>query len=378
MRVRPGVFRSCAWLLAAGIGLAGCGAAASPAPPASSAPPASTAASAKPAASAPASAAAPGSASAKPAASAAAKPSAAAAAGGKPTLKVSYTATNSATFAPIWIAEDTHAWDKYGINVVVTNVDSSLMTPTLVGKDADLFDVSAAPVLTADINGHLDEVYIGSIVSTNTAVLFAESSIKNANDLKGKQVGTDKPGTPTDFFVRNLLTNLNLKATDVTLRILGGSNITTPALLSGQIQSAASTPPVTFDLQQRGYTQLADTYGIPYVANGYVVLRSRIPELTPVLPGFLAGIRDAITTYNTQPDVAKRVISKYAKEDKQDILDKTYDFYTRTVKFDPSLDVQDKALQTMLDYLGETIIPEAKNAKPEQFKDLRFLNQLPK
>jgi ABC-type nitrate/sulfonate/bicarbonate transport system substrate-binding protein len=264
------------------------------------------------------------------------------------------------------------------VNVVTSNVASSLMTPALVSKDADVFAVSAAPVLTADINGNLDEVYIGSIVSTNTAVLYAEPNIKTAEALKGKQVGTDKPGTPTDFFVRNLLTRANLKATDVTLRVLGGSDVTTPALLSGQLQGAPSTPPTTFLLQQKGYNQLSDTYGVPYVANGYVVLRSRIPELTAALPGFLAGIRDAINTYNTQPDVTKKILQKYTQESDPSILDKTYDFYTKTIHFDSTLNVQDQALQTMLDYLGETIVPEAKNAKPEQFKDLRFLSQLPK
>jgi hypothetical protein len=35
-------------------------------------------------------------------------------------------------------------------------------------------------------------------------------------------------------------------------------------------------------------------------------------------------------------------------------------------------------LQATLDYLGETVIPAAKDAKPDQFIDTRVLAQLPK
>ncbi len=346
--------------LLAALTLAACGGAAAPAPasqPAST--PASAAASAKPAA-----------ASAKPAAPSA-SPS------GRPTLNVAYGTGSSATFSPLWLADATHAFENHGVNVNLKFIQSSVSTAALLSKEVDLVTVSAAPVLTADINGQVDEVYIGSIFNSNTAVLFAAPSIKNANDLRGKIVGSDKPGTPTDFFVRLMLNKLQLKPTDVQLRGYGGSEVTTPGLLAGQIDAASSTPPITFQLQAKGYNQLSDTYGDPYLANGYIALRSRLDELAPALPGYLQGIRDGIHVFNEQPDLTKKVLADYSKETDQTVIQKTYDFYKDPKHaFDESLLVRDNTLQTMLDYLGDTTVPAAKNAKPPQFYDMRFVKQI--
>ncbi|GEM_PF-7086225 len=60
-------------------------------------------------------------------------------------------------------------------------------------------------------------------------------------------------------------------------------------------------------------------------------------ELSPAIPGFLLGIRDAIRIYDDQPD-----------------------------------------LQALLDFFAETTIPEARNYTPEQLKDMRFVQRLPK
>jgi ABC-type nitrate/sulfonate/bicarbonate transport system substrate-binding protein len=379
--------------------LAACGSAASPATsspaispvtsaavPATSAKPAASAgtsaASAKPAASAGTSAAsakpaasAAAAANAKPAASANAKPAASGAA--KPTLNIAYGTNSSATFSPLWLADATHAFDNHGVNVKLNYILSAQSTAALLAKEIDVVAVSANAVLTADLTGQIDEVYIGSIFNTNTAVLFTKPAIKNAADLKGKIVGSDKAGTPTDFFVSLMLNNLGLKTTDVQLLRSGGAEITTPALIAGQIDAAASTPPITFALASQGYNQVADTYNDPYLAQGYVVLRSRLPELAPALKGFLLGIQDGIHVFNDQADLTKKVLTDYSKESDPTVIQKTYDFYKDPKHaFDDSLQVKDNTIQSMLDYLGGTTNPTAKNAKPQQFYDMSIVNAL--
>jgi len=368
--------------------LAACGSAAAPSapsnPPASSAAakPASAAASAsaKPAASTPASAkpAASGAASAKPAASgsAAAKPASSGAAG-KPTLNIAYGTNSSATFSPLWLADAAHSFDNHNVNVKLNYVLSAQSTPALLSKEVDVVAVSANAVLTADLTGQIDEVYIASIFNSNTAVLFTKPSIKTPADLKGKIVGSDKAGTPTDFFVSLMLSKMGLKTTDVQLLRSGGSDVTTPALISGQIDAAAATPPITFMMQAQGFNQVADTYGDPYLAQGYVVLRSRLPELAPALSGFLLGIRDGIHIFNDQPDFTKKVLTDYTKESDPNVIQQTYDFYKDPKHaFDDSLLVKDNTLQSMLDYLAESTNPKAKDAKPQQFYDMSIVNSL--
>src|SRR5581483_7084100 len=158
-----------------------------------------------------------------------------------------------------------------------------------INHEVDVFNGSGAGVLTADLNGGLDEVYILSTIPNNTAALFTAKDIKDAAGLKGKEVLTDQPGTPTDYYTRLALSLAGLKPADVTLRRLsGGSDVSVQAFLAGQGAAVATTPPSTFVLEGQGYPQLSNTYKTTYVS-GFVAQKSRLNELAPALTGFVQG-----------------------------------------------------------------------------------------
>jgi ABC-type nitrate/sulfonate/bicarbonate transport system substrate-binding protein len=358
--------KAAAALAFAALTLAACGGGSAASSPVGSSPAAAAAAS-KPTVAASAAA------SAKPAASSSAQASG----GARPSLKIAYGTNSSATFSPLWLANASHAFENHGVDVKLNYILSAQSTPALLAKEVDVVAVSANAVITADLTGQIDEVYIGSIFNSNTAVLFTKPNIKTAADLRGKIVGSDKAGTPTDFFVSLMLSKLGLKPTDVQLLRSGGSEVTTPAFLAGQIDASSATPPITFQLQSKGYNQIADTYDDPYLAQGYVVLRSRLPELRPALNGFMLGIRDGIHIFKDQPDLTKKILTDYSKESDPSVIQKTWEFYTDPKhSFDDSLQVKDNTLQTMLDYLGESTNPKAKEAKPQQFYDMSVVNSL--
>jgi ABC-type nitrate/sulfonate/bicarbonate transport system substrate-binding protein len=334
---------------------------------------------ASPSASAPAKPAESGSAKPQASAPSAASPSASAAAkpqtGKLPSIKVAYT-TVTATVTPLWMADALGAFEKHGVSVTLVTMASAAATPALLSHEIDAFGQSAAPVITADLNGQVDEIYVGNVANRNTQTLYTAKDIKSAADLKGKQVANDRPGTPTDFFTRRMLTKAGLKTTDVVIRQLGGSEVSIPALISGQVQAAATGPTQSFRMEDDGYPAIATVVGDPYVGHGYVVLRSRMEELAPALPGFLAAVSDAVKAYKEQPDLAKKIIAQYTKETDASVLQRTYDFYLTKAPFDASLRPSVDGFQEILDYLGDTSIPAAKNAKPQQFYDERFLAQI--
>lgn len=342
--------------------VAACAPVASVAPTA--APPAATSAPPKPA-TAPAATAAP----------AATIPPPAVATG--PTLKVAWGGT-TATVSPLWLADTVSAFKKRGLNVSLSAVQSSALTPALVSKEIDVFATSAAPVLTADLNGGVDEVYVAAIQNNQTASLYVANGIGSAAELKGKLVGSDRPGTPTDFFTRRVLGKAGVTAEDVSILPLGGSDATVPAFLSGQIQALAVVPPVSFQLDGKGYKQLATIVGERYLGLGFVVLRSRLDELAPQLSDFVAAVQEGVVAYNEQPELAVRIIKQYTGEEDPDVLQKTYDFYRTTAPFETSLQARDDSFQAMLEYLSDSgLIPSAREADPARFKDMRFVDKLP-
>ena len=355
--------------------------ASSSAPPAaaSNAPPAASNAS-KPAGSASAaasgSAGAPagsssGSAAAKPAAS----PAGAAAKPGSPKLIVTYGA-NVGSFAPLWMAKEIGAFDKYGVNVDMRFVATATAIQAQVAKEIDVEEVSAAPVITVDVNGNEDLVMIASALNHPILALYTAPSINSADDLKGKLVGSDQPGTPVDFAARLSLSLLGLKPTDVQLRPLG-PNAVLPAMLSGQVPAGVLAPPETFEAEAKGFHVLKDIYSQPYQNIALVAKKSRLDELTPGIKPLLAAFRDGIAAFFDQPAVAMKVQAQYAQITDQAVLQKNYDFYTKTAPFQKDLQFTMDGIQAMIDFLGNSLVPNAKGHKAQEFVDTRFLTGLP-
>lgn len=78
----------------------------------------------------------------------------------------------------------------------------------------------------------------------------------------------------------------------------------------------------------------------------------------------------------TDREGAIKSLAKYTAITDPAILNRTYDFYiAKVIERVPSINMQ--GMQNALDDVARTV-PAAKNAKPEQFVDLRFLDRLEK
>jgi ABC-type nitrate/sulfonate/bicarbonate transport system substrate-binding protein len=294
----------------------------------------------------------------------------------KPVLNVAYPVIGG-TQTPLWLGAATGAYEAHGVTVNMQYAESSTTTRGLVAKTFDAVLQSAAPIITANVNGGQDLVYVASVLNHSQFALLVRSDIKSAEDLKGQPIGNDHPGTTTDFQTRVLLEQLGLQPSDVVIRELGGSDILIQALLTNQIAAAAMIPPQSFKAQAAGYTQLANTYSIPYQNVGVVVSRSRLDELAPALRGFVPAYREGILAFNSQPELAKQVLSQYSSETDPTILQQTYDFYRTQAPFQVDLRPTLEGIRSMINFLAATIVPNARDAQPEQFVDLRFLADIP-
>src|SRR5262249_45430948 len=133
------------------------------------------------------------------------------------------------------MAEATGAFQKRGVNVTVRFIQANAAVTALIAKEVDALEISGAPIITADLNGQADLVFAASMLNHATFVLMAKNDIKTAADLKGKTLGSDRPGTPGSYGTLATLSLLGLKTSDVTVRELGSANVVLQAMLSGQL-----------------------------------------------------------------------------------------------------------------------------------------------
>ena len=91
---------------------------------------------------------------------------------------------------------------------------------------------------------------------------------------------------------------------------------------------------------------------------------------------FMRAYVRAIHRARNDRDSTIRTLAKYTIVTDPVLLSKTYDFYIgKVIERAPYIKMQ--GMQNALDDLAR-ILPAAKNARPEQFVDLRFLDRLEK
>lgn len=287
-------------------------------------------------------------------------------------LRIAYL-SNSVTMAPLWMAQDSGAIAAEGLDIEILRMTASVAVPALIAHEIDAVEMSAAPVLTASLRGR-DLVFVAGLLNTMIWNFYARPEIPNAEALRGKVIGTDRPATPIAYGTLVALKRVGLTPKDVKLFAVGSSTYVIAALHAGQVMAGVASPPASFQLERMGFRQLTSLLEVPYQNVGIVIQRSRFDELKDRLLPLLRALRIGIDRYNSDKNFTIKVISKYNKETDPVALDKSYEFYRRA-GFKRELMVSETGVQGILDFLGETI-PEAKKAKLEQFFDDRLVKQV--
>ena len=242
-------------------------------------------------------------------------------------LRIAFLFT-SGTMASMWMAKEIGGFAKEGLDVEMISMSSTLALPALIANEVDVVQISAVPLINASLRG-FDPVFVAGMLNTMIWDLYTRPEIKSAEQLKGKIVGTERPGSPVAYGTLSALRKLGLAPKDVQLRILGGSAQITAALLTGQIAAGAAAPPVSFQLDRAGFHSMVTTLDQPYQNVGVVVRRSRLDELAGRLVPLLRSVRAGIDRYYSDKPFTMKVIAKYTKENDLDIIDRTTSFIAK-------------------------------------------------
>jgi len=292
------------------------------------------------------------------------------------TVRIAYVAPVT-TMAPIWIATETGAYQREGLDARIVYIEAKIGIAALVAGEVDAVVISAPSVIPAVLSG----ARVAFIAGLHNKMIFsfhAQRDIQSPAQLRGKIVGINRPGTPGDYAARVALAKMGLKLADVQPLPLGGTELLWPALQSRQVAGAALAPPFSFSADTAGYSRLVDTYDRPYQNTGVVVQRDQIRPRADTWLRLLRALRQANLRWYEDPKLAMYVMMKYTKQSDPDVLQKTYDFETNPPGFTKDLKVSDAGVQGILDFLAATVRPEAAKAAPKQFYDTTILDKLAK
>src|ERR1043166_201521 len=291
-------------------------------------------------------------------------------------LKIIYSSFTGA-YTPLWIAIDEQLGRKHGLDIEGVYAGRARPHQLLLSGDAQYVVSTGTGVVSSYAAGQKDLVIIASFLNVTGASLFTKPQITKPADLRGKIVGSGRPGSITDVMLHYVLKKkLNLDpARDVKVVPLGDGPSILPALEKGVVDGTVLTTPMRLIAKTMGFREIVDfdDLGIPYPYVGVSTLKANVKKRPDVTVSFIQTLIEGIQILNTNREKSMVVMKKYLRGASDDILAETYNYFSAKIQKTPypSAEAVRIALEMMADQF-----PQAKTVDPNEIIDLTFVKQV--
>ena len=293
-------------------------------------------------------------------------------------IRIGYSSI-SGGYVGLWVARDAGLFAREGLDEQMILIPSgSQLAQVAVAGEVDIASLNASSVMAAALQG-ADIKLIGSQVNKMIFSVHVRPEIKSIEELKGKKIGVTRFGSSTDISARYALRKHNLQPEkDVAILQMGAMTSIAAGLKGGSIEGGVVSPPTSFALEKLGFKELISVTDleIPFPSPSLAAQGGVIRSKPGVIDRFMRAYARGIHRARTDKELALKSMAKYTKIEDPFVLQKAYDLFVGKV-LEKAPYIELAAMRTALDDLGRTT-PAAKNAKAEQFIDLRFLDNLEK
>lgn len=290
--------------------------------------------------------------------------------------RINWTAVTGAQ-SGVFMAQQEGLFKKNGLDVELIHIPSSSrgIQAILAGEIAFSY-MDGLNTVQADLKGAGIALILGA---TNRQVfsLMARPEIKMASDLRGKKIGITRIGSSTHTSALYALSQAGLKPGDYQiLPLMEVPNILT-ALMAGQIDAGVVSPPTNSRARKAGFNELANLAkdGPEYVSVGIGTSRSYIKANEEIVRRVIRSYAEGVYVFKTNKAAAIRMIQNYLKVKEPEIQQDTYKQFQEYLESIPF--VSRKGIEAVLADLATTE-PAAKQTKPDEFIDMRFVSELEK
>jgi NitT/TauT family transport system substrate-binding protein len=293
-------------------------------------------------------------------------------------MRIAYSSISGA-YVGIWVAHDANLLAAEGLDDQLIFIPSATqLAQVTVAGDVDIASLGGGPMMAAVLSG-ADLKAIGNNVNKLVFSIHVRPDVKSVEDLRGKRIAVSRFGSSSDVAARYALRKLNLDPQkDLVLMQLGSMSSMFGALKSGAVDASVVSPPTQFLSEKMGFKELVSITDMDYaypnptmVVPGNLI-RKKPDTIDRFMRAYVRGMHRAIT----DREFAIKSLAKYTTVTDPGLLRKTYDFYVdKVVERAPYINMA--GMQNALDDLARTV-PAARNARPDQFVDARFLDKLEK
>jgi NitT/TauT family transport system substrate-binding protein len=288
---------------------------------------------------------------------------------------VAYISDSPAASSVYWVTKDAGFFKKYGLDLDLIFIDGSTRgIQSLISGGVPF----TSAVGTSVINGKLaggDIAIINSLTNTLPYYVFGKPEIKSPEDLKGRSAAMHIPGTAADFALRLALKGVGLTLKDIKGVTVGGAPARVAAVASGQLDFTVGTDAEKIRGEKLGLKVIIDMakLNIPFQFNCTVAARQMIRENPDMMQRLVKAMAEAVHYYKNNKEPVVKIMQKYSRGPNLKFFEEVYDSNLGVLVDDtyPTLE----GLKNILE-IQATLDPKAAKAKPEDFVDLRFVDEL--
>lgn len=287
-------------------------------------------------------------------------------------LSVSYTGVGPVNL-PVVLAKEAGIFSRNGLDVTVVRAQAAVSTMALISGEVGFIQAAAPAVLLSNLGGS-GAVYVAGGYTGLDYWLVGHPGISSAEMLKGAIIGaaglSGGSYTATQLAVRKLGLN---PAKDVSIIAVGGTPERLAALRTGRVQATSLNPPTIFAAEKEGFRILADVSALPFQNVAPVTTRKFIKENPDIVRRYVKSQLEAVHLMKRDRKIGLKVFMQLMGGFKDTaVLEKSYDVSVTDEKLPrhqyPSLE----GIKAVLETLGD----RAKDARPTDFVDVRFIKEL--
>jgi NitT/TauT family transport system substrate-binding protein len=241
------------------------------------------------------------------------------------TLKLGFSG-GSATQLAGYLAVDQKLFELYGLNVELTQSAGTTMIRALDSGSLHVAIVGGGQALNAYVKG-VEVRIISGLVNTVPFQLWAKPELKQLQDLKGKLIANTPPGTSLNLANQILLARAGLHPLkDVKLVAFGRLGLVSQSLFTGVVDAALLSAPEAIEARRSGLRMLLDMAAsrIPCLFTSVVTSRSVLEKSPSSLDRFLRAILHGIKLALTNPDMAKKTLSRNMRLTDPEVVQEAY------------------------------------------------------
>lgn len=279
----------------------------------------------------------------------------------------------------VWIPYEVGTFRKHGLDIELLYVGGGGRAAQVVQSgEVPMGIFTGGAVVNSNLAGG-DLVVVATGMNAITFFLIARPEIRQIEELRGKRIGISRFGSATDFALLYSEERWPIKrGRDFTVVQMGGMPEMMAGLKGGALDAATLNAEFSIRARKEGLKELVDmsTLGLNFPTSAIVTTRSFIKRNENTVRKFIRAFVEGNHFAKTQRASSVEVFRKYLKNDDRDYLNAIYDLYV--LRYIPKVPYPSpEAIKTVLDQMADKD-PRAKAARPEQFIDNRFFQELDK